>query len=346
MRNANISKIPVSRLPPFLQWWCRITSPTKSSQPQWREELASLIIPIDLILLLLAAPTALDNPPILIVLLSLIGAMILSIIVKRMGRFYLAGVLAAFSIEIGLATAIIGAPRLSVAELPLFALLVQPGFVIVAFFSPIMIIVLCVLNCALILYALSFLHIAPDLAASLAANRPAIVVPTLALQIFVSIITLILMTTLIRAIARADRAEEIAELEHRRREQDQRELEMKTQLEEGVQQLIISLNAAASKGDFSVQVPLAQENILWRVGRAVNTLLSRLQGFRRDLAELERTRKVATILVEYTRRGQHFPSEQWTGTSLDPLIIELNRQSLQAKRFPTAPPAPPFHEEK
>ena len=154
------------------------------------------------------------------------------------------------------------------------------------------------------------------------------------------------MTTLIRAIARADRAEEIAELEHRQREQDQRELEMKTQLEEGVQQLIVSLNAAASKGDFSVQVPLAQENILWRVGRAVNTLLSRLQGFRRDLAELERTRKVATILTEYTRRGQNFPSEQWTGTSLDPLIIELNRQSLQAKRFPTAPPAPPFHEEK
>jgi hypothetical protein len=62
------------------------------------------------------------------------------------------------------------------------------------------------------------------------------------------------------------------------------------QLEDGIQSVIQSLNTVIAKGDFSIRVPLAQENILWRVGHSINNLLARLQAFKQEKAELDKTR--------------------------------------------------------
>ena len=81
-----------------------------------------------------------------------------------------------------------------------------------------------------------------------------------------------------------------------------------------------------------MRVPLAQENILWRVGYSINNLLARLQGFRQEKTELENTRTVANQLAGCLRQGQPYPLNQWTGTSLDQLIIELNKHLNGPKR--------------
>ncbi len=135
-----------------------------------------------------------------------------------------------------------------------------------------------------------------------------------------------MIRALTKEIKRADNAEEIAQLKQSEAELRKREAEQAQQLEEGVQLILQALNAAAAKGDFSMRVPLAQENILWRVGYCINNLLARLQGFKQEKTELQKTRAVASQLAEYLRQGQSYPLHQWTGTSLDQLIIELNKQ--------------------
>jgi hypothetical protein len=148
----------------------------------------------------------------------------------------------------------------------------------------------------------------------------------LELQIILAIACFAVIRALLKEIKRADNAEELAQLRQSEAELRKREAQQAQQLEEGIQLILQSLNTAATKGDFSMRVPLAQENILWRVGYSINNLLARLQGFKQEKAELERTRAVATQLAECIRQGQHFPMNQWTGTSLDQLIIELNKQ--------------------
>ena len=276
------------------------------------------------------------------ILLIILGIMILSLVLKSIGKFYVAGILAVCSVELGLAATIVTWSGFSTPQLSLYSLLVQTGFVVIAFFNPVMIFIICVLNCAFILVSVHFLPISQELAGHLAKNGVETLLPLINLQVFVSIITLILMSTLIRAISRANRAEEIAIFERREREQKQRDLELKMQLEEGIEKVLNALNAATSTSNFSVRVPLARENILWRIGSAVNNLLARLQGLKQEQSELEKTRVVARQLAEHIQRAEFFAPERWTGTCLDPLIIELNKQTGPIKRLSRSTPERPF----
>jgi hypothetical protein len=72
-----------------------------------------------------------------------------------------------------------------------------------------------------------------------------------------------------RALRRADRAEELAGLEHTLAEQ-------KRQLDEGVQQ-ILQTHVRAANGDYSARAPLSQDNVLWQIAYSLNNLLNRLQ---------------------------------------------------------------------
>ncbi len=333
MQAAKASLPALKHLPPFLRAWCSITTSPSSKQPAWREELASLILPIALLDTVLGSLAAIGNWPQFTVLATVFGVILLAIVLKRMGLFFLAGILAVCSFEMGVVIHIVTWPHLGTAQLPLYALLIQTGFVVVAFFPPFTILIIGAINCAFILISLHLLNIAPEMANTLARDGSEVLAPMLSLQIFVSVITWIIMVTLIRAITRADNAEELTTLERNARIQQERELELKEQLEEGIEKLLSSLNAVTTRGDFSVRVPLSQENILWRVGHAFNNLLARLQGLRRDTKELEKTRLLVGQLVEHVRRGQQFPLEQWTGTSLDPLIVELNKQFPADRRF-------------
>jgi hypothetical protein len=314
------------KLPMPVQRWCRFTSPSTSKQPQWREELASLIMPIDLLLVALALPAARTNTLQFFIMVGVIVVIIVALVLKRHGYFVLAGILSVCAVEVGLAVSIVAPPTLSVSLLPLYALLVQPGFIVVAFFSPVFIFILCGVNVVFALSTLILLRKTSEFALNLAQTGPDIVFPMVNLQIFVAIITWILMSTVIRAILRADRAEVIVSLERTVNDQQQRELALKEQMEQGIQTILISLNEAATQGDFSVRVPLSQESILWRISNAINMLMTRLQRFRHGEAELERTRNVAQQFLACIQTSQPFPLQQWTGTCLDPLILEHNKK--------------------
>jgi hypothetical protein len=142
------------------------------------------------------------------------------------------------------------------------------------------------------------------LASGMALN---VIAQPIALQLIVAVVTYLWVRSAQRAIARADRAEEIAELK-------QREAERTHQLETGIQQLL-QTQVRAANGDLTTRTNLSQENLLWKVGVSLNMLLTRLQKASREASRTEyenqQLRREVARLTEHiheTRAHRHFAS--------------------------------------
>jgi hypothetical protein len=338
--NASIQKKSAEiRDWPLVSWWIRVTSPAPGSpaygrNPQWREEVAGLILLIEIVLLVIAILGALDRPITLIVLSASIIAVVVAIFLKRAGMLHAAGIVVIIVAEFGLCSAILFVGTLDGTNFPTFDLFAEVSLAAMAFFPPLAVFLVTFLNCFFTIFAVNLLPHTVALNHVLAQYYVFIVVVRpITFQLFVAGVSFIMIRALTKEIKRADNAEEIAQLKQSEAELRRREAEQAQQLEEGIQLILQALNTAAGKGDFSMRVPLAQENILWRVGYSINNLLARLQGFKQEKMELDKTRAVASQLTDSIRQGRHFPLNQWTGTSLDQLIIEINKQLVgSAKR--------------
>jgi hypothetical protein len=122
------------------------------------------------------------------------------------------------------------------------------------------------------------------------------------------------------------RTQKIAELEAIEIKRQEEQLAISKQIEEGIQQIITTMGTVVTRSDFSIRVPMSQENILWRVGRSINNLLSRLQGFKQSQEELKKTHAIAAQVAQHIRDGKPIQLASWTGTVLDPVIIEYNKR--------------------
>ncbi len=135
-----------------------------------------------------------------------------------------------------------------------------------------------------------------------------------------------------RALRRADRAEEVAALEHALGEQSD-------QLERGIQALLATLVQVAN-GDFSARANGSQENLLWQVAVPLNKLLARLataasashrlQATERDIDRLADTLTQAHAGVETT-----WPSPG--GTRVDHLLSVLVAESPYSRAAAAEP---------
>ena len=337
------TKATVERDPALIEWWIRVTSPALDSpkglrNPRWREEVTSLFFPIVILLVLLPMPTVIGNPLQLYTLITVACIDIAALFLKRAGYLKLSGAIILITIETGLALSILTTPGgFDVTRLPLLDQMLQANIVAMAFFATWSVFLLALFNCAFILYVMLFAAHSAAFNQILTHNASEVIAPILTLQLFSAALGYILIRTLIAAISRADRAEEIAEFERREWEQKEKELVLKQQLETGIQQVLSTLNEAAN-GNFTSRVPLEQDNILWRVGYAINNLLARLQSFKQEKAELARTREVANQLVLSIKNRQRLNLDRWTGTCLDALIMEMYGS---ANRKPDSMDPPP-----
>ncbi len=89
---------------PLVAWWIRITSPAPDSprygrNPQWREEVTSLLFPIVLLLVLLPIPAALSNPAQLIIICIVFCIDVGALFLKRAGMIHIAGIILTITIE-------------------------------------------------------------------------------------------------------------------------------------------------------------------------------------------------------------------------------------------------------
>ena len=214
---------------------------------------------------------------------------------------------------------------LSTIVLPIFGLLVLPLMCTVSFLPPWWVFVVGIGNCIFTVSVLTFMPSSGDLHEMLKVAFPGIVTPIVLSQLIVSTVAFLWVQGATHALLRADRAEEIAQLEAVEIKRKEEQLALSRQIEEGVQQIIATMNTVVTRNDFGIRVPMSQENILWRVSRSINNLLSRLQGFKQSQEELKKTHAIASEVAERIRDGQPIPLTTWTGTVLDPIIMEYNK---------------------
>jgi hypothetical protein len=127
------------------------------------------------------------------------------------------------------------------------------------------------------------------------------------------------------ALRRADRAEEIAALEHAIADQ-------KRQLDIGIQQ-ILQTHVRAANGDFTARAPTNQENVLWQIASSLNNLLARLQRAGQAEHQLNRTEDELRRLAAALDDAQSGRPPLWpapTGTAADLILDRLARAARRA----------------
>lgn len=310
-----------------LTWWYRISTPHENdtgieSEIISRARLASILLLIALIAAIAFIPAALtsDNlhvlPPV-IVMLVIIG---ISIPLNRYGHVALVGILLVCTLDLALIFTLLTYSNQVLPQnaVPIYDLFVLPDIIAVS-----------LLPASSILY-ISFFHSVfmcadivlqphtPDLQQLLHETGYSIMIRPLTIQIVVALVIFLWVRSTARALERANKAELIAELEHTIAQQKQ-------DLDEGIQQVLSTLVQAAN-GNLKVRAPLAREHVLWQVGVALNTLLSRLQRANQSEQELQKIQMELQRVLYSIREAK----EKQTacrlmpgGTELDPLISEL-----------------------
>jgi len=228
---------------------------------------------------------------VLTTLLVVLAIDLVAVYLNRLGKIAATGILTIITIEAGLLGTLLTLPGgAGPSDLPLFDLMTQAEIVAVAMLAPGWVFAIMGLNIVIILGVLRSGAVSPELSHLLAITGSTIIVQAINLQIIIGIFAFILVRSANLAILRLDRAEEIVALEKAEIERQEREIEQKRQLDQGIEQ-ILQVLLATSNGNFEVQAPVSQENVLWRIAYALNNLLARLRSLKREEVELERARK-------------------------------------------------------
>jgi hypothetical protein len=81
-----------------------------------------------------------------------------------------------------------------------------------------------------------------------------------------------------------------------------------------------------ARGNFNARVPLNQGNVLWSIAGSLNNLLARVQHWRQDSSQLQRTEQA----IQQLRREMQLARTQGkpiqlskTGTAVDLLLLDL-----------------------
>ena len=133
----------------------------------------------------------------------------------------------------------------------------------------------------------------------------------------------ILASIMRKAIKRADRAEFVAQLQHEIAERKQ-------ELDEGVQQ-ILQTHVAVANGYLRTRAPLARDNMLWQIARALNNLLVRYQRAAQAEENLRRVDQAVfqyVVYIQQAEKNRQIPILPLKHTHIDPLIA-----ALQGKTF-------------
>lgn len=324
----------------FLGWWYRLTcpqvSPDIAKTLQGREKirkarLASLTLLVMCGFIILPIPVGIINHNMQMVGM-LLGTLVIygmALLCNRKNNLILAGFLTILVFNLGLLlflASYTATGGLNTGTLPTYDLFLEGSLVSVAFFRARSVFIVAAINIAIIIVTVLLLPKTPDLVSFLHYDTYDVIIRPVILQLFGAFIVYVWVNSAYRAILRADRAEEVAELERREIERQEQEIEQKKQLDYGIDQIMSSLNRVAN-GETNVKVPLDQNNVLWRVGYSINNLLARIHAIREERAELARTKQTAAVLTEALKYGQLPRLDGWSHTCLDELLIELRKIS-------------------
>lgn len=184
-----------------------------------------------------------------------------------------------------------------------------------------------VLSVGTILSSLFLMPLTSVLAADLHSRMLIIIARPLGILVVGGGVAYILATHLTTAIQRANRAETVAKLEHELVEERQ-------SLQWEIDRLL-QTHVEVANGNFGARVPLSEDNKLWQIGRALNTLLIRYQRAalsEQQLKHIDRVVSDYVAIIQRAKRERHNPTLPLTKTNLDPLIAELQGTLVQMSR--------------
>ncbi len=265
---------------------------------------------VNTILLIITLLQLIDLPGALLMKsASAIGTVVLGLVLctvallfNQMGKVTVVSILLIAVVDLGCGLMLLTTPMgLGVSDLPTFDLLVVSELIAVSLLSPMSVFPVALSNIVFIAADLLFQPRTPELqmvlTSSMAFNT---IAQPISLQIVVAAVSYIWVRNALRAMARADRAEEIAELQQREAELQRREVERQQHLDEGVQHLSYVLVQAAN-GDRTARAQMNQDNMLWRVGNSLNLLLTRLMR----IGQVEQENKRLRLELTRMKEAQH-----------------------------------------
>jgi hypothetical protein len=274
----------------FLAWWYRLTSPPEVENPTLqqrdlarRSKILSAMALFLALTLLLVAYLALTGPnkQIINTVYILYVTLFLCLVLNRRGHIHSAGALLIVGLIGGMyltliMTALHGGLTPNdkdILYLPFFgelvaaALLPTVGIFVVAAFNT--------------LASLLILYYAPHTLAfsqMLATGASSITFRIIEIHFFTALVLSIMATWTLIAIRRADRASELARLNHDLHAAASEKIREKERLEHSVDE-IIRVHMQVANGHLEARVPTktGEQNVLWQVAVPLNNLLSRYQ---------------------------------------------------------------------
>jgi hypothetical protein len=298
----------------FIRLWYRLASPPEPGSSASFKEMerfrrgragSNLILALYL-LLIVSIPTQFVGTASYLVPIAIGAALALAvgIIFNRMGKVYLAGTIVTLTfIGFPILDIITTPGGLSMLVLPLYGLLVLSLLCVVSFLPPWWVFVVALGNSLFTCVSLisSYLPHTAELSAVLAIASAGIIIPIVLSQILVSVVAYAWVQGNTQSLIRADRAEELARLEHDLGLQAEATAQQKQLLEASIQK-IVETHTRVANGDFGARVPLTRDNVLWQISGSLNNILARVQSLHQDAIELQRLRFVLEQAREENRR--------------------------------------------
>jgi HAMP domain-containing protein len=296
-------------------WWYRIASPSVPGETatfQERERFrrgrtGSQILPALYLLLIVSVLAGFVGTNASLPVIVVIGliALVIATFLNRMGMVNMAGFIVVVTfIGYPIANILTTPGGLGMLVLPEYGLLVLPLVCAVSFLPPWWVFIVAVVNTIFTLLSLSpSINQAQtaELATLLTTSFAGVVTPIILSQLIVAVVAFLWVRSTVEALMRADRAEELAKLEHDLALQAEIAAQQKQGLELSIQQ-IVETHRRVANGDYNARVPITSDNVLWPIAGSLNNLLSRVQRWRQDAAEVQQMKFAIQQMREENRR--------------------------------------------
>lgn len=332
-----------------LGWWHRRTAlpeapaaaPFAERDRVRRSQLASTIILGFMVSELLILPVGFFDTATLYAILGALASSGLALLLNRAGRITAVGILLVVVTDMALLGATLGAPhgQLDAIYMPLFDLMVLSELIAVSILPPASVFAVALANSALVVLDVHFQPATPAFGAVLGTpDGYTWIIRPIVLQIVVALVAFLWVRSAVEAIQRADRAEEVAELERR-------DAQRKQELEDGARELL-NVHVQLANGNFNVRTPLLRNPILWQVGNSLNNLIARFARIGQTEFAMQRTYEESGRLLDALRAMQSGRQPLWpapTGTPVDDLVRFLQTwtaQGIASRQLPRGPLPP------
>lgn len=330
-----------------LGWWFRLTVPPEppasadfaTRDRARRGRLAGSLLLGLLLIMALAVVIGLGDPATLISGLIGVGAVMVAIVLNRSGYVNIAGIIMVALPALVIVLSIVYAPngQLDFLYLPLFDLLAISEVIAASLLAPagVLVVALAVIGFTIADFLLQPHVSSMNVLFQSSDGLLSLIARPVAFQLIVGVVGFLWARNTVESIRRADRAEELAELERR-------ELDRTHELEEGVRQLL-AIHVHLANGDFNVRAPAIRNSLLWQIGSSLNNLVARLGRMAQSDFVLRRTQEEANRLTEAIYMLNSGRQPIWPAPSNTPLdrLVDVLRGSLTPRGGVAGGPTPP-----